>query len=311
MAFDTKVFATRDYAAKELTDDELTLDNWGICYYVDGQGSAADDLATITGGIEGQVVIIKANGVTLTIKHETGNISLSSGVDFALTAEKQIVLVYDGTYWRDLVGSQADAYVTKALFDAHTILAATADNTPAALEVTEQTVVGRITGGNIAALSVAQLITLALSATLPENVSVDLEDVLTADGKYTGITMAGVAGATLAFGDLVYLQTADHRWELASADDAAAGHNLLLGICVLAAAGDGSATKVLLFGTVRADTAFPDLTLGAPVFMSTTAGDIQVAAPSGATDIIRIVGHGGYTLNELIFNPSPDWFELA
>ncbi len=167
----------------------------------------------------------------------------------------------------------------------------------------------RFTANGIEGLTVAESIAALLAATIPENTSVDLEDVLTADGKYSGITMAGVAGATLAFGDLVYLQTADARWELASADNAAAGCNLLLGVCVLAAAGDGNATKALLYGTIRADTAFPDLTLGAPAYLSTTAGDVQVAAPSGATDIIRIVGHGGYTKEELIFAPSPDWFE--
>jgi hypothetical protein len=169
----------------------------------------------------------------------------------------------------------------------------------------------RFTATGIEGIPVATAITALLATTIPENTSVDVEDVLTADGKYSGITMAGVAGATLAFGDLIYLQTADHRWELASADNAAAGCNLRLGICVLAAANDASVTKVLLYGTVRADTAFPDLTLGAPAYMSTTAGDIQVAAPSGTTDIIRIVGHGGYTKEELIFAPSPDWFEHA
>ncbi len=45
-------------------------------------------------------------------------------------------------------------YVTKALYDAHTILYATSDNTPTALTVGEQTVVGRATGGNISALSI-------------------------------------------------------------------------------------------------------------------------------------------------------------
>ena len=45
-------------------------------------------------------------------------------------------------------------YVTKALFDAHTVLYATTDDTPAALTVTEQTVVGRATGGNITALAI-------------------------------------------------------------------------------------------------------------------------------------------------------------
>ena len=50
--------------------------------------------------------------------------------------------------------------VKKALFDAHSILAATTDNTPAAVTVAEQTVVGRITGGDVAALTVTQVRTL-------------------------------------------------------------------------------------------------------------------------------------------------------
>lgn len=43
--------------------------------------------------------------------------------------------------------------VTKALYDAQTVLAATSDNTPAALTVTEESVVGRLTGGNVAAVN--------------------------------------------------------------------------------------------------------------------------------------------------------------
>lgn len=63
----------------------------------------------------------------------------------------------DGT-WTE-VPSGAD-YVAKALFDANTILAANADNTPLALTIAEQRLVGRITGGNIAALTAAQIRTL-------------------------------------------------------------------------------------------------------------------------------------------------------
>ena len=50
--------------------------------------------------------------------------------------------------------------VVKSLYKANTIIMATIDNTPVALTVGEQTLVGRITGGNIAALTVAQVITL-------------------------------------------------------------------------------------------------------------------------------------------------------
>ena len=47
---------------------------------------------------------------------------------------------YDAVY--ATIASLSD-YVTKALYDAHTILYATTDNTPAALTVGEQTLVGR------------------------------------------------------------------------------------------------------------------------------------------------------------------------
>ena len=60
--------------------------------------------------------------------------------------------------WKSI--AYADDVVLKTLFDAQSVLAATADNTPAALTVTEQTLVGRITGGNVAALSVGDVQTL-------------------------------------------------------------------------------------------------------------------------------------------------------
>lgn len=54
----------------------------------------------------------------------------------------------------------ATAAVPKATYDAHTVLAATTDNTPAAVTVAEQTIVGRKTGGNITALTAAETKTL-------------------------------------------------------------------------------------------------------------------------------------------------------
>lgn len=60
-------------------------------------------------------------------------------------------VTYDAVY--ATIASLSD-YVTKALYDAHTILYATSDNTPTALTVGEQTVIGRATGGNISALAI-------------------------------------------------------------------------------------------------------------------------------------------------------------
>lgn len=147
--------------------------------------------------------------------------------------------------------------------------------------------------------------TLTGNVTLGENTSIDLDPAGSADGKYSGICITGTAGTTLAFGDLVYLAVADSRWELADADAAATAGTPLLGMCVLAAAGDGSATKILLMGNIRADSKFPTLTVGAPAYVGETAGAIQTAIPTGADNVIRVVGRA-LTADELYFNPSQD-----
>jgi hypothetical protein len=150
---------------------------------------------------------------------------------------------------------------------------------------------------------------IAGTMSLAENTSIALDAALSADGKYSGITEGGTAGAALVFGDLVYFAVADSRWELADAG-AAATSFAKLGIVVLAAAADGNSTTVLLWGKVRADTVFPTLTVGAPVHVGTTAGDIQVAAPSGSGEIVRIIGYGN-TADELFFCPDNTYMEIA
>ena len=149
-------------------------------------------------------------------------------------------------------------------------------------------------------------IILAKTALLSENASIALDPAGSADGKYSGITVTGTAGATLAFGDLVYLAAADSRWELADADSVTTSGDVMLGMVVLAAGADGNATNILLHGIIRADAAFPALTISAQVYVSTTAGDIQVAQPSGTDDVIRVVGRA-LTADEIYFNPSEDY----
>lgn len=146
--------------------------------------------------------------------------------------------------------------------------------------------------------------TMSGNITLGENASIDLDPAGSADGKYTGICITGTAGAALAFGDLIYLAVADSRWELADADAAATAGGILIGMCVLAAA-DGNATKILLVGQIRADAKFPALTVGAAVYAGETAGAIQVAIPTGADNIIRVVGFA-LTADEIYLNPSQD-----
>ena len=171
------------------------------------------------------------------------------------------------------------------------------------------TTLSRVSAGVVAVEGVNVLTvaggTLTGNIVLGENTSIDLDPAGSADGKYTGICITGTAGATLAFGDLIYLAVADSRWELTDADAAATAGTPLIGMCVLAAAADGNATKILLYGQIRADAKFPALTIGATVYVGETAGAIQVAIPTGADNIIRVVGHA-LTADEILFNPSQD-----
>jgi hypothetical protein len=95
--------------------------------------------------------------------------------------------------------------VAASLFNAYTVLMATLDNTPVALTVSEQTILGRITGGAIAALTGAQIrtitdpITMTAVAvlgnalvipithrTVNKTTDVDAEALSLADGAFLG-----------------------------------------------------------------------------------------------------------------------------
>ena len=170
------------------------------------------------------------------------------------------------------------------------------------------------TGGNVEEVDVytdAAAVAAAEAAglTFVENKGIILDAALSADGKWSGIVEMGTAGTSLGFGDIVYLAVADSKWELTDADATATAGPVKLGICVMSAIED-NLTLILLYGKVRADAAFPALTVGAPAYVGTTAGDIQVAAPSGSADIVRIVGHGN-TADELHFCPDNTFVEIA
>ena len=84
------------------------------------------------------------------------------------------------------IGSGAANYefVMHQLFGAQTVLAATADNTPVALTVTEQTLVGRLTGGNVAAVGMG----------IADNNIVQIDDADVANLDYAKFTAAGLEG---------------------------------------------------------------------------------------------------------------------
>ena len=143
--------------------------------------------------------------------------------------------------------------------------------------------------------------------TLAENTSIALDPAGSADWKYSGITMTGTGGATIAFGDLVTLDKDDSRWELVDISVAAAATGDARGIIGIAVTSstDGNPITVLLQGIIRADANFPTLTIGAAVYAS-TAGDIVVTQPTTTDYVIKIVWFA-LTNDEIYFHPSNDW----
>ena len=147
--------------------------------------------------------------------------------------------------------------------------------------------------------------------TLAENAPIVLDSALSADEKWSGISEAGVAGATLDFGDCIYQVASDAQWELVKADVAATSDGKL-GINVsIAQKSAGNAIEVLLFGKVRSDTDYA-FSVRRPVYISAaTAGDLTTTAPTGTTNfVVRVVGYGN-TADELYFCPDNSYVELA
>jgi len=150
--------------------------------------------------------------------------------------------------------------------------------------------------------------TINTQVTLAENASIALDPAGSADGKYTGITQTGTAGYTQSFGDLVYLDPTDSRWEAADANAASGADGDArgnLGIVVVAGT-DGTACTILRSGIIRADAKFPTFTINNPIYVSETAGSITQTQPTTTDVVIRIVG-AALTADEMWFNPDNTW----
>jgi len=103
----------------------------------------------------------------LTAHEEAADPTTPSTGDWILYFKSGGLYIIDdtGTVTGPLASADLSAYVAKSLYDANTILYATTDNTPTALTVSEQSIVGRITGGSITALTASQVKTLLALST--------------------------------------------------------------------------------------------------------------------------------------------------
>ena len=91
-------------------------------------------------------------------------------------------------------GTDNHEVVMHKLFDAQTLLAAVTDDTPVAVSVGQQTVVGRITGGDIKALSIAEIRTLI---GLPDDLVDDGLKIVRVNTGETALEFVGFAATYL------------------------------------------------------------------------------------------------------------------
>lgn len=143
---------------------------------------------------------------------------------------------------------------------------------------------------------------------LAEGASIALDPSLSADGTWSGITITGTSGYTQAFGDLVYLDPTDSRWEAADANAASGADGDARGMLamVVVAATDGNTCTLLLQGVIRADANFPTFTVNNPIYVSETAGDVTQTQPTTTDVVIRIIG-AALTADSMYFDPDKTW----
>lgn len=242
-----------------------------------------------------------------------------------------------GTIQQDLdfIEANTTLLVKRADFNANTVLAATTDNTPAAITLSEQTVLGRITSGNIKGLTATEIRTLinvesgadvtdatnvvaALSgATLTGALAMggqnltDVHELRTdaipdTDHTANGLTTNTIAaGATIAIGELCYLGSGG-KWLLTDADAEATAAGMLA-ISVEAQTDTNPMIVALAGSFVRDDTY--NWTIGAKLYVGTTPGAIVETAPSGAADVVRVIGYAA-SADVIYFLPSGSWAEV-
>lgn len=281
-------------------------------------GTDGSSVAFGTGG----TVLYTTSAIPLTV----GNTTIASGTTTRVLYDNAGVL---GEY--AISGSGDVAMTTSPTFVTPTLGAATATSING-LTITSST--GTLTITNGKTLSVSNTLTLAgtdsTTMTFPttsasiartdagqtftgtqllaEGASIGLDPAGSADGAYSGITVTATAGYTQAFGDLVYLDPTDSRWEATDANAASGADGDARGILgmVVVAGTDGAACTVLLNGIIRADVKFPTFTVNNPIYVSETAGEVTQTQPTTTDVVIRIVG-AALTADSMYFNPDQTW----
>ncbi len=164
--------------------------------------------------------------------------------------------------------------------------------------ISSDTINASLLNGNLPALDGSQL------TNLPSGDALDGSPAnYTANGPQTNTI---VAGYTTSVMDLVYLDP-NGRWEKSDADAEGTSINLL-GIA-LEGKDDGEAMNVALPGSFVASPTW-NFSVGVPIYVSGSAGNITTTKPTGSGDVVRTVGYS-LSATTIFFDPSPDYVTLA
>lgn len=118
----------------------------------------------------------------------------------------------------------------------------------------------------------------------------------------------GGAGSTTA--GYIYFYKGTGNWELADADSTTLGGNGFLAVSI---GTDPSTDGMLVRGMVTHHVEIEGTEgQGAILYLSTTTGVATVDPPTSSGDLVRIIGYALDTDNDqMYFNPSMDWIEIA
>ena len=129
---------------------------------------------------------------------------------------------------------------------------------------------------------------------------------LTADHTWTGITVSATAGENLTVGQVCYFKS-DGKFWLADSDASATTKGMLAMATTSISA--NAAGIFLLYGLLRDDTFA--YTIGAELFIHTTGGVPTSTAPTGNTDVQRVIAHAFPNADTVFFHPpSADYVEV-
>jgi len=249
-------------------------------------------------------VIVGGTNVTATYDDAAGTLTLSS-TDTNTQTESFKTISVSGQ--DDVVADSSTDTLTLAAGSNVTITTTAGSDTITIAATDTDTTGGWTDGTNIVTLTTpADKVGLGQATPL---VALDvLHDPTGLSGDTGGGESVKFGSGTTVAGKMYYLNSSG-AWTLTDANAVASGASQLLAIALGTAPGTHG---MLIRGFFDAATYLTGTFVqGAAVYVSeTTTGNIDVAAPAGGSDFVRVVGHATTTANVIYFNPSGDWVEL-